>query len=222
MEQHLVTHHHLLVRMLTLADKLCNNHIHMNDMLNIFSKLKIPVSQATAEVLLHILVIDDDGLVNYIQLLRGGIRGKVQEYFQQQGSEQKDFNDANKQSFIDDISRQLQLEKHNTLSSISGENGVLASENQKEELQQFTALIDYCRNNGVILDWKLAEQGILLFMNVILPGSLQHRPFTATCTCTFQYGGETLMCLQTAKTIQCMYLGVMFCHLIVATIAEVL
>lgn len=158
LEQHLVTRHHLLVRMFTLADKLCNNHIHMNDMLNVFSKLKIPVSQATAEVLLGILVVDDDGLVNYIQLLRGGISRKVQEYFQQLGSKQKDFNDINKQNFVA-ISRQLQLEKHNTLSSISGRSGVLASENQEEELLQFTALLDYCRNNGVILDWKLAEQG---------------------------------------------------------------
>lgn len=164
LEQHLVTHRHLLVRMLTFADKLCNNHVRMNDILNVLSKLKIPVSQTTAEVLLDILVIDDDGLVNYIQLLRGGILRKAQEYFQQLGSELiclEDFNDTSKRSSIDDASRQLQLEKYNTLSSMSGKSGVLASENQKEELEQFTALIDYCRNNGVILDWKLAEQGIL-------------------------------------------------------------
>lgn len=163
LEQHLVIHRHRLVQMLTLADKLCNKHVHVNDLLNILSKLNIQTSHATVEVLLNVLVVSDNGLVNYSQLLRGGILRRVREYFQQLASEptyHEKFNPVDEESSIDDISTQLQLEKYNTPSSMSGRNGILADETREEELKQFTLLIDYCRDNGVILDWKLAEQGM--------------------------------------------------------------
>ena len=163
LEQHLGTHRPRLVQMLTSADKLNNKCISVNDMLSIFSKMKIPVSQATIELMLDVLVIDDHGLLNYNQLLNGEVLRKVEEHFQQYDfklTEDETVNPVIKESFSGDISTLLELDKHEAPSTMGGRNGALADEWKQEELKQFTLLIDYCKENGIILDWKLAEKGI--------------------------------------------------------------
>ena len=161
LERHLVTNRHRLVQMLTSADRLANKFISVSDMLSILSKLKIPVSQATTELLLDILEIDDNGLLNYSQLLNGMLLKKVEDHFKRHSFELIENNSSNAVDCDDKGSLKMPFEKYNVPSSMDGKNGALAGKFKQDELKQFNSLIAYCEENGIVLDWKLAEKGIV-------------------------------------------------------------
>lgn len=159
LEHHLVTHRPRLVQMLTSADKQNNRSISVHDMLSIFSKMKIQMSQQTIEILLDILKIDG-GLVRYDELLQGGILRKVTRHFQQYDSEWIPPKKAT--SIAGSISSDntlLQLEEQISPSTMDGKIGILADEYKQEELKQFASLLEFCKGKGITLDWKLAERG---------------------------------------------------------------
>ena len=159
LEQHLVTHRPLFIHMLTSADKLGNKSIGVNDMLNIFNKMKIQLSQETIEVLLDTLEVDD-GLLRYNEFLKGEILRRVKRSFQQQDS--KWIHNKMAQSIAGNTSRDstlLQLGKQ-SLSTMDEKNGMLSNEYKQEELKQFALLLDFCKGKGITLDWKMAEKGM--------------------------------------------------------------
>ena len=156
LEQHLITHRPLFVHMLTSADKLGNKSIRVNDMLNIFNRMKIQLSQETTEVLLDTLEVDD-GLLRYNEFLKGEILRRVKRSFQRQDS--KWTHNKIAQSIAGNISRDsplLQLGKQ-SLSTMDEKN---AKEYKQEELKQFALLLDFCKGKGITLDWKMAEKGM--------------------------------------------------------------
>lgn len=162
LEQLLITHRPHLMHMLVSADKIGNKSINVHDMLSILNKMKIQMSEQTIEVLLDILDIDD-GLLRYDKLLKGGILRKVKGRFQQLHVDSKQIHKKKEHSIACNISLEntlLQLEKQRSLCTMGQKNGILANEYKQEELKQFTSLLDFCKERGIVLDWKMAEKGM--------------------------------------------------------------
>ena len=168
LDRYLTTRRHQLIQMFASADRLTKKCISVSDLTSILNKLKIPVSQATLELLLDILEIGDSGLINYSQLLDGVLVKKVENHFQRRSFVGSNPNPEYDGTSIDGASEvHVPLKRYNTPSSMDGKNGTLAGEIREEELKQFNSLIAFCKENEIVLDWKLAEKGTVALHCVV-------------------------------------------------------
>ena len=161
-QQYFISCHHRLVQMLKVTDKACTKHISVNDMLSIFNELKIPLSQAASELLIGILEIDSDGLLKYDQLLSGKILQQAEDYFERFDTELMHENVV-QNTCSGDMSTEFQLKEYIAPSSMTGKSGIIADKHVQDELKQFNSLIDYCKENGIMLHRRLAEKGMCIY-----------------------------------------------------------
>ena len=190
MEKYLTKYRFRLVQLLSSADRKRNCTISVSDMLSVINKLKIPLSQAAIELLLKVLVIDDDGHLNYQQLLNGEILRMVDSYFQRESASNERTTDSQKdrEVFVSSSEEELaHLNKPVVGSTLSGEKGTLADAYKEEELRQFKALVECCKKNGIVLDWHLAEKGMIMYTCSFVTEQCLTHTFSTIHACTYMY-----------------------------------
>lgn len=164
-EHHLASHRQRFVSLLAAADKMRTRFIIVSDMLSVMNKMKAPLSQAATEILLQVLDIRDDGHMDYQQLMNGGILRAVEDHFQQLEADMAADDEPEhsvETSSSDNVwtMKAADLEKkHGAPSTLLGCNGIHADQYKQEEVKQFSLLINHCKDNGILLNWQLAEKG---------------------------------------------------------------
>ncbi len=155
------------VSLLTTVDKARMRLVSVSDMLNVFSKIKAPLSQAILEILLQVLNINQEGVFDYQQLINGSVLKGVDELFKKQEAElitklEEESKREKPVSATEDVwvKKTADLEKkYGALSTLTGEHGMKVDINKQEEVSQFSKLINYCKENGIVLNWQIAEKG---------------------------------------------------------------
>ena len=164
LEEYLANNRRRVISLLATVDKTHTRFITVSDMLSVMNKLKAPLSQAAIETLLQVLEIREDGLLDYQQLINGGIHTMVEEHFQRLEAELVS-DEGNKQEECvvceDEWSMKAAdvAKKHGGPGTLQGEHGILAEQYKQEEVKQFSKLINYCKENGIVLNWQVAEKG---------------------------------------------------------------
>ncbi len=164
LEQFLAAKRRRFISLLAAADKAHTRFISVAEMLTVLNKIKAPLSQSVIEILLQVLEISDNGLLDYQQLINGSILVVIEEHFKSLESKLfvEDETDKMEPVTSEDvwIARAADLEKkHGAPGTLTGEHGIKAEHYKQEEVMQFSKLIKYCEENGIILNWKLAEKG---------------------------------------------------------------
>ena len=170
-EHHLANHRQRFVSLLAAADKMRTRFIIVSDMLSIMNKMKAPLSQAATEILLQVLDIRDDGHMDYQQLMNGGILRAVEQHFQQLEAgiavddEAEHLVDTSLSDNVWSMKAADMEKKHGAPSTLLGCNGILADQYKQEEVKQFSLLINHCKDNGILLNWQVAEKGTWLYVH---------------------------------------------------------
>lgn len=165
LEQFLAAKRRRFISLLAAADKAHNRYISVSEMLSVLNKIKAPLSQSVIEILLQVLEITDNGLLDYQQLINGSISVVIEEHFESLESKLlfvEDETDKMEPVTSEDvwITRAADLEKkHRAPGTLTGEHGTKAEHYKQEEVMQFSKLIKYCKENGIILNWQMAEKG---------------------------------------------------------------
>lgn len=154
-----------LVSLLMTIDKAHTRFISVSVMLGVMNKLKAPLSQAAIEILLQVLDIREDGLLDYQQLINGCVLRAVEEHFKRLEEELiVEEVDEVLPASSEDLwkMKTADLEKkHSNPSTLTGKHGVMVQDYKQEEIKQFSKLIEYCKENGIVLNWQVAERGKL-------------------------------------------------------------
>ena len=167
LEQHLAKHRQRLVTLLMGVDKNRDYFITTEEFLMIVDKLRAPISQDALEILLS--ATTQDNQLDYRILLSGSLWKAVNDHFQQ-----REVEDAvSTASMSKNSSKELQdLQATDTKdvsgtsqrqlapSTMDGQNGELSDAYKLAELRQFDALVAYCKDNGIILNYDTAEKGM--------------------------------------------------------------
>ena len=164
LEEYLANNRRRVISLLATVDKTHTRFITVNEMLSVMNKLKAPLSQAAIETLLQVLEIREDGLLDYQQLISGGIRAVVEEHFERLEAGLVDKEDVtqddSKVSEDEWTMKAADVEKkHGAPSTLQGEHKILTEQYRQEEVKQFSKLINYCKENGIVLNWQVAEKG---------------------------------------------------------------
>jgi len=194
LEQFISTNRMRLVTLFATVDKSRTRFISVSEILSILTKLKAPLSQSGIEILLQIFEIRDDGLLDYQQVVNGNILSGVIKHFERLESELVS-KDVQGPVCCDDSEDEWTMKaadverKHGAPSTLSSEHGALADCYKQEEVKQFSQLINYCKENGIALNWQVAERGGLVFRQIYWIEDLlidcNHCRYTISCNCTY-------------------------------------
>ena len=173
LEEFLASHRQRLVTLLMTADKSRDRHITVGDLVTILTKLKAPVRQDAFELLLLAMGVPltEKGRVDYRVILKGGLVKLAEEYLQKEdmkataasasvgGGESPPLVSESRiqDGALHDAATLSQ--RYSAVSTMGGANGRLVDGYSQEGLRQFNRLMEYCRGNGIVLDWQLAEKG---------------------------------------------------------------
>ena len=183
LEQHLAKHRQRLVTLLMAVDKNRDYLITTEEFLMIVDKLRAPISQDALEILLT--ATTQDNQLDYRMLLSGSLWKAVNDHFQNREEESA----VSAASMSENSSKELQdlqatdskdvlrtSQRQLAPSTMDGQNGELSDAYKLAELKQFDALITYCKDNGIILNYDTAEKGMQIstdFTLCIHWGSMQ-------------------------------------------------
>ena len=165
LEQHLTKHRQRLVTLLMAVDKNRDYLITTEEFLMIVDKLRAPISRDALEILLT--ATTQDNQLDYRILLSGSLWKAVNDHFQHtevesavstasmnSSKELRDLQATDTKDVLGTSQRQL------APSTMDGQNGKLSDAYKLAELRQFHALIAYCKDNGIILNYDTAEKGM--------------------------------------------------------------
>ncbi len=189
----LIANRQRLVSFLATVDKAHTRFVSVSDMLNVFSKIKAPLSQAALEILLQVLEITEEGVFDYQQLVNGSVLKGVDEHFKRREAKlivEDEIKKEESVSATEDVwvMKTADLEKkYGAPSTLTGEHGIKADIHKQEEVKQFSKLINYCKDNGIVLNWQIAEKGMHIYMYTVVFILILHSLLASSCAHTVIY-----------------------------------
>ncbi len=182
LQQFLCRHRKRLVTLLMAADKARDRLITSGELTAILHKLRAPVTTDTLEVVVSALQAANgagDGRIDYRAVLTKNLQELVAAYLDKteatvtestenlsptegvvsESSRVQEGEEGEEEEGEGEEGGEAEVQRCRAPSTMGGEVGRLADECREEALRQFTALRAYCKTNGVVLSWKLAEKG---------------------------------------------------------------
>ena len=175
LEEFFTCHRQRLVTLLMTVDRSRDRHVTVGDLVTILTKLKAPVGQDTFELLLQAMGVPltRNGRVDYRVILKGGLVNLAEEYLRKEGvkvtatgvsvggGDSSPLVSGSKTQGEEDPLHDVATlsQRYSAVSTMSGANGRLVDGYKQEGLRQFNRLVEYCKVNGIVLDWQLAERG---------------------------------------------------------------
>lgn len=152
------------VTLLTIKDPTKENSLSAKELLAVLKKMRPPVSQEALEFILTCLPQTKVGKLEYLPLVNGSILQYVEDYFNASGDNSGSTTGVAESS--KSITSQTDTERESPdplsqglKSTMSGERGRLSTAYKEEEIKQFEALMEFCRENNIVFDEKFAEKG---------------------------------------------------------------
>ena len=156
------------VTLLRLIDRVGENCLPAEELGGVIKKMRPPITQDAVDFILNCLPLVKDGKLDYRPLINGDILQHVEDYFESinQGRDENNVSQSidkiDKESI--DVDSSCPKEGDETRKSTLGEKlGHLCVEYQEEEVKQFEALLDFCKERGITLDENLLNRGKIKF-----------------------------------------------------------
>lgn len=152
------------VTLLTIKDPTKENSLCSKELLVVLKKMRPPVSQEALEFILTCLPQTKEGKLEYLPLVNGSIRQYVEDYFNASGGNSGSTTGVAESSKSVTSQTDTERESPDPLSqglksTMGGERGRLSTAYKEEEIEQFEALMEFCRENNIVFDEKFAEKG---------------------------------------------------------------
>lgn len=135
----------------------------------VIQKMKPPISQESLELVLKSLPEVERGRLDYRPLIKGDIVQSVKQHTQLQ------FTDSTPQALPDhslteksnqsiEIPENRDPKCSKSQGTMSGDRGTLSTAYKEEEHRQFEILLEFCREQEIVLNQELLEKGNMLFL----------------------------------------------------------
>ena len=151
------------VTLLRLRDRAGENCLPAEQLGDVIRKMRPPITQDALDFILNCLPSVRDGKLDYRPLINGDILQHVEDYFKSINERRDEDNVYQSTEKIDsesiDGDSSCQEERGSRRSTLGEKLGHLCVEYQEEELKQFEALLDFCKERGITLDENLLNRG---------------------------------------------------------------
>lgn len=138
----------------------------------VIQKMKPPVGQESLEIVLKSLPEVERGRLDYRPLIKGDIVQCVEQYTHLH------FTDSTLQalpdhSFTEKSNQSIEVQENEDSKcskpqgTMSGDRGALSTAYKEEEHRQFEILLEFCREQEIVLNQELLEKGKMLFSQAL-------------------------------------------------------
>ena len=168
LELHLSNGKQRFITLLALHDPAAVGSTSEEELKYVIQKMKPPISQESLELVLKSLPEVERGRVDYQPLIKGNIVKCVKQYTQLHVH----FADSTSQalpdhSFTEKSNQSIEMQENEDpkpQGTMSGDRGILSTAYKEEEHRQFEILLEFCREQEIVLNQELLEKGKMLFL----------------------------------------------------------
>ena len=167
------------ITLLALHDPTGEGSISAVELDQVIHKMRPVVRQETLDIILESLPTVEGGKLDYRPLVRGDVVQCIRSYLDAKESSTSDHSvsvtEKSTQSIV--LQQNSAAESDTTQTTMGGERGTLSTAYKEEEQRQFEALLQFCRETGIILNKELAEKGTskdLSFVMCLLGHTLKY------------------------------------------------